>query len=101
MIQIETPFTAYELTMEELKAARTLGTEQRAYYQTLMTDAATERLSIETDPLNPLQHLQQEAYLKGQIDILNMLLADRSVVRPQKFKPDPDKAAVLQPNKGT
>lgn len=89
MQQIETPFTAYTLTEEELRLARSLTTEQRGYYQTLMSDAAGERLALEQDPLNPLQHVQREAYLKGQIDILNMLLGENGkVTRPKRYQPD-------------
>lgn len=92
MVQIETPFTAYKLSQEELATARALGTEQRAYYQTLMSDAASEKIALEQDPLNPLRYLQQDAYLKGQIDILNMLLGGADVVtRPKKFQPDQPK----------
>lgn len=92
MIQIDTPFTAYRLSQEELAIARSLGTEQRAYYQTLLSDAASEKIAIEQDPQNPLRYLQQEAYLKGQIDILNMLLGETgAVTRPKQFQPEQPK----------
>jgi len=92
MIQIDTPFTAFKMTQEELSLARAITTEQRCYLQTLLSDAATEKLAEEYDPVNPLRFAQREAYLRGQMDILNMLLADtQSVTRPDRFKPEQPK----------
>lgn len=92
MIPIDTPFTAFRLTQEELRLARALGTEQRGYLQTLLSDAATEKMAEEYDPVNPLRFAQREAYLRGQMDILNMLLADTpAVTRPQRFQQEQPK----------
>jgi len=93
MEPIVTSFQAFRLTIEELQVARQLNAEQRAYYQTLLADAAEERLSVKIDPYKPLECIQVEAYLRGQIDILNMLLntADDKISRPK------DAIAVQQP----
>jgi hypothetical protein len=74
------PFT---FTEEEMSLARQLTLEQRCYYQTLMADAAQEKLGAMFDPYKPQLFLQQEAYLRGQIDILNMLLSEGTIVRPR------------------
>jgi hypothetical protein len=85
MEPILTSFAAFKLTAEELLNARHLAAEQRAYYQTLLSDAAEEKLGLMLDPYRPLLFTQQEAYLRGQIDILNMLLneSNETVVRPK------------------
>lgn len=96
MERLVTSFQAYKLTADELQAARTLTTEQRAYYQTLLSDAAEEKLGIMLDPYKPLEFTQREAYLRGQIDILNMILdtSDSKITRPANAVP-----GVPNPNK--
>ncbi len=69
-----TPFSAFQLSPEQLREARTLKPEQEAYFQTLMADAASEKIAITPNPSDIMPFIQQEAYLRGQIDILNMLL---------------------------
>lgn len=86
------PFTSYRFTAEELAMARNLGTEQRAYYQTLMADAATEKIALTFDPEKPKSFLQGEAYLRGQIDILNMLLSDEGKMTRPKLTEAADSA---------
>lgn len=71
---IETSFGAWRLSLEEIQQARTLTPEQKMYFQTLMTDAAESKLALVLDPYKPLLYTQQEAYLRGQMDILAMLL---------------------------
>lgn len=87
----DTPFQGYKLTVEELSTARALGTEQRAYYQSLMADAATEKINLMFDPYKPKLFVQAEAYLRGQIDILNMLLSDEGITRPKQVVPPDSK----------
>lgn len=94
MDKLETSFEAYKFTQEELVAARTLNPIQRAYYQTLLADAAEEKLAHEFDEHNSMRSHQKEAYLRGQIDILQMVLNTDSskVARPKKYedpKPNP------------
>jgi len=84
MQRVENVFSTFELTTEDLTFARTLTPFQRAYYQTLLSSAAEEKLSIEFDPEHPLLSARQEAYLRGQMDILNMLLAENGD-RPQRY----------------
>lgn len=95
MEQIITTFQAYRLTAEELANARKLSAEQRAYYQTLLSSAAEEKLAQQLDPENPMKLIQQEAYIRGQMDILSMLLneSDDKITRPNNFAgPQPNVA---------
>jgi hypothetical protein len=89
---IETSFKAFKFTEDELKAARHLHAEQRMYLQTLLSDAAESKLALKLDPYKPLIFTQEEAYLRGQIDILAMLLSDSAVARPKN-------AVTTQPEK--
>ena len=86
----ETSFVAYKFTEEELKAARQISPEHKMYLQTVLSDAAESKLALTLDPYKPLLFTQEEAYLRGQMDILVMLLSDEAVSRP--------KNAVTQPN---
>lgn len=88
MDKLETSFEAFKFTPEELTAARSLNVLQRAYYQTLLADAAEEKLSHEFDEHSAMRSHQKEAYLRGQIDILQMILNTDStkVARPKKYE---------------
>lgn len=68
------PFAGYIFTAEELIRAATFNMEQRMYIQTVMSDCATEKINIEPTSMSLNKFLQQEAYLRGQIDILGYLL---------------------------
>lgn len=82
-----TPFTAFKFTEEELGKARKLTIEHEAYYQTLLADAAAEKIAIEFDPEHPVLFAQREAYLRGQMDILNMILGmTGSSGRPKRYE---------------
>lgn len=90
------PFSSYTFTEQEIARARELTPEQRCYYQTLMSDAAQEKLAITYNPYKSKEFLQTEAYLRGQIDILNMLLSEGSISRPQSaVVVPPDTASAL------
>ena len=39
-----------------------------------LTAVAEEKLALELDPDNPLPYIQQEAYKKGQIDLLRYII---------------------------
>lgn len=84
MEKIETTFEAWKFTSEELPAARGISIEHRRYLQTLLADAAEQKLALKLDPYRPLVFTQEEAYLRGQMDILVMLLNDEQISRPKK-----------------
>lgn len=83
MEKLETSFQAYKFTPEELAAARVTSPEHRLYLQTLLSDAAESKLALKLDPYKPLIFTQEDAYLRGQMDILAMLLSDDAVARPK------------------
>lgn len=91
MEKVETSFVAYKFNTEEIKAARQISPEHRMYLQTLLADAAESKLNLTLDPYKPLVFTQEEAYLRGQMDILNMLLSEDSVSRPKNAVKQPEK----------
>jgi hypothetical protein len=86
MEKLNTAFTAYKFTPDEIIAARQLNETQVAYLQTLLADAAEEKLAHEHDEHSPIRSAQKEAYLRGQMDILQMLLNTSRVSRPKKYE---------------
>ena len=67
-------FAVYDLTEEEALQGSILTIQQVQVIQNLLAGAAEEKLNLELDPLNPVKFAQEEASLKGQIDILRYLL---------------------------
>lgn len=70
---LETSFTAYDLTDEEVLRGSILNTLQLQVLQNHLSIAAEEKISLEYDPSNTEVFLQQEAYLKSKIDLLTYL----------------------------
>lgn len=68
-------FNKFELSAEEYKAGCALTLSNQAVIQNLISDVAEEKLRIVLDPQNLTEYAQQEAYLRGQLDILNHLLS--------------------------
>lgn len=74
MQSLPTKFTAFEFTEAELEQATTYTELQRAYLQTELANKAALRLAMIFNPLTINNDLQQEAYLKGQMELLEQLL---------------------------
>lgn len=74
MKQVPTRFTAYELTAEEGKLGATLTSLNVAAIQTMIANIASDKLMLVFDPSNPQAYVQDEAYKRGQLDILQHLL---------------------------
>jgi hypothetical protein len=72
--QLPTAFTRYDMSSEELEAAAALNPFTIMWIQTLIGDAAEKKLSIPVDPTNIQLFVQEEAYHRGQIDALSILL---------------------------
>ena len=72
--QLPTAFTRYDMASEELEAAANLNPFTIMWIQTLIGDAAEKKLSIPVDPSNIQLFVQEEAYHRGQIDALSILL---------------------------
>lgn len=82
--QRETPFTAWDFTDQELIEVIKFNPQQRQFLQTLLSDTACTKLAEEYDPLNPIKFAQKESYTRGQMDILNYLLAENFIAPPPK-----------------
>ena len=67
-------FNRAKLSEGDLEVAKQLTTVQAAYLKNLIIDIMEEKLRITFDPQNPLAFAQQEAYLRGQMDIALTLL---------------------------
>lgn len=67
-------FTSYELTTRETLSGSILTGEQKQVLQNQLSEIAEQRLNTDYDPEKPLAFVQQEAFLKGQISILRVML---------------------------
>lgn len=67
-------FNRYELTDEETRAGHILTESNKAIIQNLIADAANSKLNLVLDTKDLNSYMQQEAFLKGQIEILTYLL---------------------------
>lgn len=74
-----TLFTAYDFTEEESKEAVNFNSLQRAYLQTLLATSAEKKVALTFDPKNAQEHIQIEAELHGEMNILSWLLGISSV----------------------
>lgn len=73
----ETPFTAYDFSDEEIKHAMQFNPTQKQYLQTLLSEVAMVKLAESFDGKDPIKFAQMEAWSRGQMDMLNTLLAER------------------------
>ena len=67
-------FSTYKLTEEEQRNGSILSSLTVAVIQNLRSGIAEEKIRLTIDPNNTLSFIQQEAYLRGQLDILTYLL---------------------------
>jgi hypothetical protein len=67
-------FSSYNLTEDEEKSGSQLSSLNVAMIQNLRSSIAEEKLNLVFTPNDVLSYTQQEAYLKGQLDILSFLL---------------------------
>ncbi len=75
MVQkVDGSFVSYEFTPEEIVAAATFSDLNRMYLQSQLAGIAEQKLALVFDPANPLQYAQEEAFLKGQMTMLQFLL---------------------------
>lgn len=71
---IPTALTKYELTEQEELQGSILTELQRCKLQNLKADIAQNRLNLEFDVTNTLKFAQDEALLKGQLQIIDLLM---------------------------
>ncbi len=71
---IANTFSSYTLNEQEVKLGSQLTSLNVAVIQNLRSTIAEEKLNLVFTPNDVLSYTQQEAYLKGQLDILQHLL---------------------------
>ena len=75
-------FNRYELSDDEIKAGQAFTLSNQAVIQNLVATIAEEKLHLVLDATNITAYAQQEAYLRGQLDILRHLLDLSSFNQP-------------------
>lgn len=74
-------FSFYEQTPAEARAGATLSTDQIQHIQNKLAMAATEKINIEDNPLNPMLAALQRAKLDGEIGAYrSMIIGHQSAV---------------------
>jgi len=76
-----TSFTAFIFTEEEKLEAVKLNPLQEMYMQTSLADTAEMLLALQFTPKDVFDFAQQEAYLRGQKDFIEFLLAQDSSIK--------------------
>ena len=79
---IESTFSRFSLTPEEENAGMILSTAQIGLISNMRADIAEQKLNLVFTPNDVLSYTQQEAFLKGQLDLLTHFI-DRSVAAQQ------------------
>jgi len=87
---IPNSFTSYELTEKEELQGSIFNTSQLEVLQNTQANVATEKLNLELDPEHPTDFIQQEAYKKGQLDLITNMI-DKSIVSAEELaNPTPE-----------
>lgn len=80
---IPNSFTSYKLTDEEVLQGSVYNDLQTKVLQNLLSTYAEEKLALDYDPEHKEQFLQNEAILKGSIELIQFLL--QTSVTSQEF----------------
>jgi hypothetical protein len=67
-------FTSYTLTSQEEETGHILSFHQKCILQNRLYDIVSSKLLIEVDTNNIVKFTQDEAYLRGQMEIIKWLL---------------------------
>ncbi len=76
-----TPFESFILSEEESKSAMSLSQLQMQNMHNLRTEYLLQKVGLSIDTKDMTSHIQTEAYLRGQIDVLTYLLEMSQVVQ--------------------
>lgn len=76
-VMMTNSFTSFDMTYEEILEGSIFTTSQVQLLQTDLALAAEEKLALEFDTANPTKFIQDEAFKRGQIELLRFML-DRS-----------------------
>ena len=74
MGQIVNSFTSYNLSPKEILSGSVLNQEQQMVLQNEHALVAEQLLSLDFDPAKPNNFLQEQAFLRGQMSILRVML---------------------------
>lgn len=74
-ILITNSFSSYNLTDAEVLQGAILTLLQKQVLQNILAVCAEEKLAIDFDVKDPLGFAQQEAYKRGQIELLNYIIS--------------------------
>lgn len=75
-VPVFSAFSSWRFTSDtEELGAQILQGANIQWIQSLIAKSAQEKLNLDYDPLNPLRFAQQEARIKGEIQILQYLLS--------------------------
>lgn len=80
----ETIFTSWDFSDEELKHAVLLSPTQIQFIQTLLSQAAIDKLAESFDGKDPVKFAQREAYSRGWIDTCQYLLGLQEQYKQEK-----------------
>lgn len=72
-------YMRYDLSKEEELQAGVFSHLQKCYLSNMMLDATDQKNNLDLDVNNPREFIQQEAFLKGQISVLRMLIDNSDV----------------------
>jgi len=84
-------FTHYTLSKKEILAGSILTLDQKAVLQNELAMIAEQKLSLDYDAQNPTKFAQDEAFLKGQMSIIRVMLlrSDESEIQLRSFTSQP------------
>ena len=83
-------FTSYELTDKEALQSSVFTFLQLQNLQNQLAACAEEKLNLEFDTEHPNEFVQQEAYKRGQIELLKFLIDSSADAADQLNNPDFD-----------
>lgn len=86
---IANSFTTYQLTDEEMIVGSILTIAQKQVLQNMLSVSAEEKIVLEYDVKCPETFIQQEAYKRGQIELLQYILdqSDAAVASREPQQP--------------
>lgn len=73
-ILVSNTFSSWQLSVEEEELGQILTHEQQAVLQNKLAEIARDKLNVTFNVTIPAAFAQEEAYLRGQMDVINWLL---------------------------
>ena len=71
-------FSQYELTEQEALQGKLLTDANQAVLQNELASVAEQRIALVYDVTNPNKFLQEDAYLRGQMELIEYLMQSHS-----------------------